>query len=85
MAGLDKEGVAIGADFGPGGEFEITARAGKDEPESAVRTNFVLVVDGCPAAGTHDLAALRAHPIDVVHRGVAGRAAVQSCYVGWQI
>jgi len=82
-AGLNKEGAAIGADFGPGGEFETTARAGEYEPEAAIRANVVLIVDGGPAAGTYDLTALRAHPIREIHRGIAGRAAVEVCYVGW--
>lgn len=84
-AGLDKERIAIGADSGPGGEFEITVRAGKDESESTLRTGLVLVTDGGSATGANQLATLGAEPITIVHRAVAGGAAAQFRQVGWEI
>lgn len=84
-AGLNKESAAIGADFGPGAKLETTARAGEYEPEPAIRAHLVLIVDGRPAAGTHDVTTLRAHPVRVVHRGIAGRAAAQFRSAGRQI
>lgn len=82
---MDEEGIAIGANFGPGGEFEITARASKDENQPAIETGIVLVADGCPTAGTHNLAAPRAHPICIVHQAVTGRATVQFRQVKWGV
>lgn len=84
-AGLNKDGVAIGADFGPSGEFEIAPRAREDKTESAIRTDFGLVVDGRPAAGAHELPTFRTYPVSVIHRSVAGRAAVQLRYVRWKV
>jgi hypothetical protein len=84
-AGLDKKGIAIGTDSGPGGEFEITVGAEEDESESTLRTGLVLVADGRSATGTYQLAALGAEPIRIVHRAVAGGAAAQFRQVGWEI
>jgi hypothetical protein len=82
---LDKEGIAIGADSGPGGEFELAVRAGEDESESTLRTGLVLLADGRPATGANQLATLGAEPIRIVHRAVAGGAAAQFRQVGWKI
>jgi hypothetical protein len=79
---LDKEGAAIGAHFGPGDELEFAVRASKDENQSALEAGFGLIVGGRPATGTHHLAALWAQPICIVHRGMAGGAAVQFCQIG---
>lgn len=84
-AGLDKEGIAIGADSGPGGEFQLTVRAEEDESESTLRTGLVLVIDGRPATGANQLATLGAEPVRIIHRAVAGGAAAQFRQVGWEI
>ena len=57
-AGLNKKGVAIGADFGPGSKLEITARAREDEAELAIGAIFVLVIDARTAARTRQLSTL---------------------------
>jgi hypothetical protein len=84
-AGLDKERIAIGANSGPSGEFQLTVRAAKDESESTLRTGLVLVADGGSATRANQLATLGAEPIRIVHRPVAGGAAAQFGQVGWEI
>lgn len=76
-ARLDEEGIAPGANLGSGGEFEVTVGAGKDESQPAAGTGIVLVTDGCPTTRAHNLTALGAYPICIVHQALAGRAAVQ--------
>jgi hypothetical protein len=83
--GLDKERIAIRADAGPSGEFQLTVRAEEDESEITLRTGLVLVTDGRPATGANQLATLGAEPIRIVHRAVAGGAAAQFRQVGWEI